>query len=141
MKNMQKGFSLVELIVAVSILVVLTAISLTTFSSVQKNSRDSKRKADLGIIQSALEQYHSDQGSYPSVITAGSPIKDPGNSKTYLSSVPSDPKGATYCYESSPLGCITKCTKYKIHAFLENSSTPPWPACGTNNYNYQVKEP
>lgn len=129
------GFTLVELLVAVSILVVLTVISLTTFSSVQKNGRDSKRKADLATIQGALEQYHADIGFYP-LSPLGTQLNSP---KKYLDSLPSDPKEGVYCYETP--SCASNCTKYNLYAFLENTPPGSNSACSRTDYNYKVNQP
>lgn len=64
MKN-RKGFTLVELLVTISIIGILSAIGLVLYSTVLKQSRDSKRQSDLKSIQLALEQYSNDQGFYP----------------------------------------------------------------------------
>ncbi|MCL5073272.1 MAG: prepilin-type N-terminal cleavage/methylation domain-containing protein [Actinobacteria bacterium] len=67
-----KGFTLIELLITLTIIAVLSAIGLVAFSYVLKQGRDSKRQSDLRAIQSALEQYYSDQGSYPTAsITSG----------------------------------------------------------------------
>ncbi len=63
MKN--KGFTLIELMVAISIVAILSAIGLTLFTSVQKSARSAKRMEDLHAISLALEQYKLANGSYP----------------------------------------------------------------------------
>lgn len=60
-----KGFTLVELLITISIIGILSAIGLVLYSTVLKQSRDSKRQSDLKSIQLALEQYSNDQGFYP----------------------------------------------------------------------------
>lgn len=63
----QKGFTLLELIVAIAVLAVLAALvlaALNPFSQFQKG-RDARRKADLSQIQKALEQYYQDHQQYP----------------------------------------------------------------------------
>ena len=59
------GFSLMELIVVVAIIVILAGLTLGGFSLVnQKTARDTA-KVQLGLIQNALENYNSDNRSYP----------------------------------------------------------------------------
>lgn len=117
MMRISKGFSLIELLVAISIIAILSALGLSVYQAVYKSARDAQRKSDLKMIQSALEQYRSDQMSYPDQITPDSPIVV--GSKTYLSKVPKDPKpGQSYSYEPS---CdASSCTSYCLFAQLEN---------------------
>jgi prepilin-type N-terminal cleavage/methylation domain-containing protein len=50
-----KGFTLVELMVVIAILALLATVGITIYSGAQKQGRDSKRKADIDSISSALE--------------------------------------------------------------------------------------
>lgn len=50
-----KGFTLVELLVVISIIAILSVIGITIFSSVQINARDARRKGDIDAIAKALE--------------------------------------------------------------------------------------
>lgn len=77
-----KGFSLVELMIVVSIMAVLAVIALTIYADAQKTSRDSRRKADMTAVGSALESRYGSDGNYP-VLTddmfVGGKPKDPGS--------------------------------------------------------------
>lgn len=126
-----RGFTLVELLVTISILSILMTIAIISYGNVQKNARDNKRKADLATIQSALEQYHADQGFYPASIsfTANSPLTN--GTKTYMSAIPIETQSgiAQYVYAKYPGTCAntvsdpsTYCTNYCLYAKMENSS-------------------
>jgi general secretion pathway protein G len=139
-RNKRTGFTLIELLVAVAILGVLTTVGLGSFQSSQMKSRDAQRKSDLSQIQKALEMYYNDKGGYPlSIPEAGSEWKDASVSggALYMKSVPGDPRGGSYCYESDG-------TYYKIYAKLENKKdpkiiTPSSSVCtAANGYNYGV---
>lgn len=110
-----RGFSIIELLVATSILVVLSATSLAVYSSVQKGQRDQQRKDDLNKIMQALELYRTDMHYYPKsagfVLGTGAPLVS--SSSTYLNPVPDDPKagelGQHYCYRGLKTDGMSEC--------------------------------
>jgi prepilin-type N-terminal cleavage/methylation domain-containing protein len=61
----QSGFSLIELIIVISIIVLLASILLSSFDTVQKRSRDTRRIADIQSVQKALELYYIAHSRYP----------------------------------------------------------------------------
>ncbi len=90
-----KGFTLVELLVVMTIVAILAGLALTSYQGARKNARDGKRKADLEQIRSALEMCYADEGSYPTSIYASVSC----GGQTYLSSTPKDPiTDAKYSY-------------------------------------------
>lgn len=50
-----KGFTLVELMIVVSIIALLAVVGVVVFSNIQRSSRDSRRRADIESIAKALE--------------------------------------------------------------------------------------
>jgi general secretion pathway protein G len=154
------GFTLIELLVVVSIIAVLASFGMISYTSIQKNTRDAKRQADLNTIRSALEQYHADWGYYPESLQfpqQGQPnsglIKrvSSNDTRTYLSELPTEPKLSDtqkqYCYSTEPARCdnsgtprTTKCNRYKLYAVLERGGTEM--SCGNlSGYNYMVTLP
>lgn len=63
-KNL-KGFTLVELMVAIAIIAILSIVGTVIYSGISKSSRDTKRKSDIHAIRLALENYKLDNGRYP----------------------------------------------------------------------------
>src|SRR3990167_4965724 len=116
--NNPKGFTLVELLVVISIIAILSVIGITVFTGVQKNARDGRRKSDLEAISKALEvNYNSSTGAYPAAL-----------STTYFSSgiIPTDPKGASSPYVSS-----MTTSNYTLCASLETSTGNATNSTGT----------
>lgn len=63
----KKGFTLVELMIAISIIAIIAAVGITSFNQSQKIARDSRRKQDLRAISLALQLYYAKYGHYPCV--------------------------------------------------------------------------
>lgn len=59
-----KGFTLVELLVVISILAILGVIGITIFSGTQKGARDAKRKEDIVALSNAMEAQRDAQTGY-----------------------------------------------------------------------------
>lgn len=92
---------MIELLVAISIISILGAISLMAYGSIQKNNRDQERVRELTAIKQALEFYRSDQYYYPTVLPAvGQSLLSPDGYKKYLEAVPQDPSSdRAYFYQ------------------------------------------
>lgn len=92
--NKKKGFTLIELIVTVTIIAILTVVGMVSYSGTSKKARDSRRMADLEKIRVALELYRQGTGStYPSYSDYNA-----GALKPYIQSIPIGPKGDAYTY-------------------------------------------
>ena len=65
----KRGFTLVELLIVITIIAVLSVIGITVYSGVQKNARDARRRADIDSIAKALEIYKSQNNTYTPAIS------------------------------------------------------------------------
>ncbi len=121
--KLNKGFTLVELLIVIAIIGVLASLLMVNFVGIRQRARDAQRKSDLRQIQSALELYRSDQGEYPKTLTGGQPLKN--GSTIYMSEIPSDPNftgsGSNYKYAGQNKQLLDG-TDYTLSACLENSS-------------------
>jgi len=105
----KKGFTFIEILVTITIIAILVVIGVISYASVNKRSRDARRKSDIEQIRSALEMYKADFGYYPdggsgafSAIKGYPPtdIETALIDRGYISSIPSDPKDNTvYPYQ------------------------------------------
>jgi len=143
-----KGFTLVELLIVISIIGVLTTLLMANFIGVRQRARDAQRKSDLRQIQSALELYRSDQGVYPQLVpNCSNSIKSPDcSTSTYMQTVPGDAMGSSY-YNGGKYYFLSNGTTYTIGACLENpsdsqgtSTNPGGSGCPTNFY-YVLNNP
>lgn len=64
--TLQKGFTLVELIVVITILALLMTVGITSYQNTLKSTRDAKRFSDLKELKNALDIYYAKNGEYPS---------------------------------------------------------------------------
>jgi len=134
----KKGFTLVELLVVISIIGILASIGLVSFRSAQFRSRDAQRKSDLKQLTNALELYYSDYGRYPSssngqIMACPSTTESVcvwGSSEftdtktTYFKVLPSDKVTEhTYYYNAVTVDSVDN-AGYQIYAYLENLQDP-----------------
>lgn len=118
----QSGFTLIEMLVVVSIITILTGIGLATYSAAQKKSRDSRRMADLESVRSALEIYRADNPAigYPGTNYEGLPL-----TPNYLSELPTDPQPpAVYIYTGGG-NTYSLCATREVLTPLSYCLTPP----------------
>jgi prepilin-type N-terminal cleavage/methylation domain-containing protein len=63
--TLKGGFTLVELLVVISVIFFLATVVLGSLQSAGSKGRDAKRISDLQSVAGALELYYQDNGSYP----------------------------------------------------------------------------
>jgi len=126
----QRGFSLVELLVVISIIGMLSTMAVVSLGGARKKSRDARRLTDIKQIRTALELYYNDNNEYPpsgggtgaisdsnSKITESDPIKTVGG-ETYMLKMPQDPKSTQgYYYKRG-----TDNKTYVLHYVLETKA-------------------
>ena len=121
LKIQKSGFTIVELLVSITIIALLSTIGVTGYQAVSRGGRDALRKTDLEQIRSALEIYKSENNRYP---LAPTPCVADLNT-SYINPYPKDPKNYKYCYiQRSNL-------TYELCAHLENGDTSD--ACDAAN--------
>lgn len=138
-KIKENGFTLVELLVVMAIIMVLVSIGIVSFRSSQLRGRDGARKSNIKQIANALELFYSDYGKYPASVGGQlqgcpySPASGTGTSCTwgsgsftdnktvYFKTLPGDPGSFTYYYRvvDPPLN-----QKFQIFGYLENTQDP-----------------
>lgn len=78
------GFTLIELMVVMSLIVLLASIGLAVYANSVIRAKESVLKEDLFRMRDAIDQYYADKGKYP-----GS-LQDLVSDK-YLRAIPADP--------------------------------------------------
>jgi general secretion pathway protein G len=83
-RRRDSGFTLIELMVVMTIIVTLAAIGLAMYGNSVKRAREATLKEDLFQMREAIDQYYADKGKYPASLDA---LVD----GRYLRSIPVDP--------------------------------------------------
>ncbi len=131
----QAGFTLMELLIVIAIVGILVSVSVVSYSSAQRKSRDSRRHTDMKALQSAWEQYYADNASnYPGGTSAAvCTLSMMTNSTTYLpGGLPIDPKSGTPYTQMYPAWSSCTSSSYCFCAGLEGEANST-KDCGGNN--------
>ncbi len=80
----EKGFSLLELMIAMFILIILLSVAIPTYQRSVLHARETVLKENLWQMRRSIDQYATDKGELPQSLTD---LVDGG----YLREIPSDP--------------------------------------------------
>lgn len=87
MRTMQRqdaGFTLMELIIVMSIISVLTVIAVPRFGGAIRHAKEAALKEDLNVMREAIDSYTIDKQKAPTSL-------DDLTAEGYLKSIPADP--------------------------------------------------
>lgn len=141
------GFSLVELLGVLCIILILTTFAVPVYANVTDQARQAKSKRELEVIQGALEQYKAERGHYPDrlgllvkegYLKRGTEFRSPWwsllNPVYYFYAANGRDDSAT-AYALGDPGPGARCKKKDIdgstHPVLKEGATGPIP-CGRN---------
>ncbi len=80
----QKGYTLVELMIVVSIVGILVTLAIPTFQHSVLKAKEAALKQNLFTLRGVIDQYYADKGNYPSSLEKL--VED-----KYLREIPVDP--------------------------------------------------
>jgi len=78
------GFTLIEMMVVASILIILASLGMAQYKNSVTLAREATLKEDLFRMRDAIDQYYADKGTYP-------PALEDLVSAGYMRKVPDDP--------------------------------------------------
>lgn len=79
----QKGFTLIELIVVVTIIGILAGIAVVNVRNAQRKAQEAALRDDLHELRKAIDDFYADKQRYPADLTELVP--------NYMRSIPKDP--------------------------------------------------
>ena len=153
LKQVQKGFTIIELLIVIAIIAILATLVLTNFQNAQAKGRDATRQTDINSIYQKLEEYHNEEGAYPqtfdTTVLAGiedgaltdprgddsieilAAVADEAAANTAATGAADDDTAGTsaYTYAAFPTGCTDDCTGYVLASYMEQEQPD-----GTNLY-------
>ena len=127
MKRNEKGFTIIELLVAMAILGLLIAIMIPGIAVVRRGARNTARRASLQAIQATIEDYYGTHRKYPTAtanVPDGIVINNSGADAevdsqfaigTAVATCTGDPGDTGFVYGYIPSGTAT----YKLIVCME----------------------
>lgn len=150
----QNGYTIIELLVLMTIIGLLFTVLFLFIPDSQLRGRDKERETDISAIRGRLEEFYQDSGAYPSTITQTTfsrmdpeTLLDPNGDILFNNSPVSDEytarnntapakAGPQYIYTAYPQTCTNNCVGYILKSFIElpSQKTPnPYVVSGLNN--------
>ncbi len=147
----KRGFTLVEIVVAVGIVAILATAVIGTLQEGRKKARDAERVSDLKQVQLALRLYKDAESSYPLGHDGGTVLGEGGafdaTLAEYVTATVSDSMGSVsdstyeYVYDSDYDCSVAGASKKILYAkTMERSGSGNWATIcggtppGTNSY-------
>ncbi|GAA1794519.1 prepilin-type N-terminal cleavage/methylation domain-containing protein [Planosporangium flavigriseum] len=134
-----RGFTLIELLVVVVIIGVLVAIAIPLYLNYTKGAANKSAQSDVRGAISALEQYYTENNSYPAngasnggvvdlgngqkaTVSTGNTVKFASSGGTYIVCGQNQDGQTIYVYNSAQGGSVKKSTQTSIEACVSNGN-------------------
>ena len=135
-KQKRSGFTIVELIIVITVIAILAIVSLFAYRGAQDRARFAAYKSDITKINDAITVYYGEKGYYPYDASVGSTANTPycitgttsfmsntGLAPSYINPMPkvsSTPNGTYYAYCWRGAG-----EEYKLIRLVTSPNTLP----------------
>ena len=77
--RVDRGFTLIELMIVVAIIGLLSAMAIPSFQNYQRTSKRTEAYTNLNALAKTQKAFHAEHGAY-----IGVPLAEPGNSQSSL---------------------------------------------------------
>lgn len=131
LNKQNKGFTIVELLIVIVVIGILAGLVITTYNGIQQKARNTERTTDLKTLQSQLEAYYANNGSYPLAANDGSGLgTDSDKNVAFIQAnlkgtdkeTLRDPQAAAGHYELLTTGTTATAKKYTYVPASDGSS-------------------
>jgi len=130
--NNNFGFTLVELLVVISIIGILSSFAIVSLNSARMKARDALRKGDMAQMRTALNLYYDDNESYPVCEDDTWNDSDPVLGTT--------PGNSSACYNNNLATALSSGARpilNKMPMDPKNPNNQPGPAPGSDTFLYR----
>lgn len=80
----ERGFTLMELLIVVTLVVVLAGIGLATYSTSVNRAKEAVLRENLRLMRDSIDQFYADKGTYPADLSSLV-------TERYMRQIPKDP--------------------------------------------------
>ncbi len=102
-RNGERGFTLMEMVIALFVVSVVMAIALPNLQKAGVNAADTGCEGNQKLIRAALEEYYVANRAYPQDATTALILNDL-KTNGYIESIPTCPSNGDYVIQYSPDG-------------------------------------
>jgi len=119
MKKFRKGFTLIEMLIVITIIALLASLILVGMGGARAKTRDARRIADLHNVMNALELYYAKNYYYPDASDWATLTTELTTEDIGVSRIPQDPLNTSPTAKSYYYGASTDGQDYALGADLE----------------------
>ena len=121
------GFTLIEILVVVSIIGFLTTIVLVSLNSAKEKAQETAGIQQLKEVKNAINMFYSDKGYYPGGDISVLETNLSGGSKIYISEITPNPQLMYFGENNDESVCTdAECPKYSLTLWDKNNAKGYW---------------
>jgi len=132
MKSMQKGFTLIELMIVVAIIAILAAIAIPAYQDYLIRTQVSEGAVLADGAKTAVGEYYSNRGSFPPVNSSAGLATDTSISGQYVSKVDVVDGVITAYYGGTKANKVLTTTTTLVMSPITHAGSVEWHCAGGN---------